>query len=270
MKKLKLLGVQITVGMDKEENLQKALQRMKEGINEYHPDLIVLPEMFNTPYHNSYFADFSEPEDGPAVKELRMFAKMNQILLIAGSIPERSRSKIYNTSYIFDQFGKILGKHRKVHLFDIDIPGQITFRESEVLTRGDNITVINTSFGKIGVAICYDVRFPELFIEMDKQGAEIIIVPGAFNLTTGPAHWKLLMRSRALDNQAFIMAVSPARDLQAPYHAYGHSMVVDPWGTTLKELDEKEGFLYCEIDLEERLRIRQELPVRKNRRKDLY
>ncbi len=272
MKTVKILGCQMMVDQKKEKNLQKAEEMIARGVKEYQPDIIILPEMFNTPYDNSYFPRFSETFPGESTSRMQALAKKYKVLIVAGSIPERGKedNEIYNTTYVFSSEGELLGKHRKVHLFDIDIPGEITFKESEVLSRGEEITVVDSPYGKIGIAICYDVRFPEIFQIMEEKGARIVVVPGAFNMTTGPAHWELLMRSRALDNQVYVAAVSPARNPSSSYQAYGHSMITDPWGRVLEELDEKEGFMYRELDADYMNQVRRELPTRKNRRKDLY
>ena len=197
-------------------------------------------------------------------------AKKEDVYIVAGSIPEKHEGNVYNSSFIFNPRGEIIGVHRKVHLFDIDVPGKISFKESETLTAGNQITVVETPLCKIGICICYDMRFSELLRLMVLEGAELIVVPGAFNLTTGPAHWKPLIQVRAVDNQVFMAAVSPARDLESEYVAYGHSMVVNPWGTVLKEAEIDEEIIYSSIDLEMIPKIRQELPLLKNRRNDLY
>lgn len=157
-----------------------------------------------------------------------------------------------------------------MHLFDIDVKDKITFKESDVLTSGENVTVAETEFGKVGIGICYDVRFPELARLMVEDGALILFYPGAFNMTTGPAHWELLFRSRALDNQAFCVGVAPALNMDASYHSYGHSIVTSPWGEVISQADEKENIIFCEIDLSEIKKVREELPLLKNKRKDLY
>lgn len=272
MENVKVLGCQMPVDEDKGKNLQKAKEMITKGISTYQPDIIILPEMFNTPYDNHYFPKFSEGYPGPTTTLIQDLAKEHGVIIIAGSIPEKEEpgKGIYNTTYVFDQQGKLIGKHRKVHLFDIDVPGKITFKESDTLSPGNEITVVDTKFGKIGIGICYDVRFPEIFQIMEAKGARFAVVPGAFNLTTGPAHWELLMRSRALDNQLYLAAVSPARNPNTSYQAYGHSMIVDPWGKVLTELDEKEGFVFSELDPDYLQQVRRELPSRKNRRKDLY
>merc|ERR1711934_861995 len=154
-------------------------------------------------------------------------AKELAVYVIGGSVSERdSEGRIFNTCVIFDPKGEIVGKHRKVHLFDIDIPGKITFKESETLTGGSALTTFDTPWGKVGVGICYDIRFPELALLMRQQGCKLLVYPGAFNQTTGPAHWELLQRARAVDNQVYVAGVSQARIHNAGYQAWGHSTVV--------------------------------------------
>ena len=157
-----------------------------------------------------------------------------------------------------------------MHLFDIDVKDKITFKESEVLTAGDEYTVADTELGKIGIGICYDVRFVELARIMVENGAQILFYPGAFNMTTGPAHWELLFRSRALDNQVFCVGVAPALNESASYHSYGHSIITNPWGEVITQADEKEDMIIAEIDLSEIKKVREEIPLLKNKRNDLY
>jgi predicted amidohydrolase len=159
---------------------------------------------------------------------------------------------------------------KKAHLFDVELKEGLVFRESDVLSRGDGITVVDTGFGRIGVAICYDIRFPEVARIMALQGAKVMVVPAAFNMITGPAHWEVTLRTRALDNQLYVAGAAPARDEQASYVAYGHSMLVDPWGRVVESLDEKEGIIIAEIDQDRLEQVRNELPLLKHRRTDLY
>ena len=142
--------------------------------------------------------------------------------------------------------------------------------ESDTLTPGENTTVIETEYGKIGVAICYDVRFPELSRNMALAGAKLIVLPAAFNLTTGPAHWDLTMRARALDNQVYFAACSPARDMDGVYQAYGNSCIASPWGEFIAHTDETESVIYGDIDFDYVDGIRQQLPLLKHRKKELY
>ena len=265
----KLALCQMLVKSDKQENLKKAESMIREA-HQGGARMIALPEMFNCPYDSAVFQAFAEVADGETVKRMSALAKELGIYLISGSIPEKSDVAIYNTCFVFDPKGQIIGKHRKVHLFDIAIKGGIQFKESSVLGRGNDITVVETEFCKIGIAICYDMRFPELIRLMSLKGAKLIIVPGAFNMTTGPAHWELTMKARALDNQVYFAAVSPARDMTASYHAYGHSGVVNPWGAFSGQIDEKEGIVFADIDLDYLEEIRQQLPLMLHRREDVY
>ena len=162
---------------------------------------------------------------------------------------------------MFDPSGRRIARHRKVHLFDIDVPGGQYFKESDVLSPGDSVTVFDTPFGKMGVCICFDIRFPQMFLEMRKMGVRMVFVPAAFNMTTGPAHWKVLFRSRALDQQIYMLGCSPARDAEGSYVAYGHSILTDPWGRVLAELDEKEGILEATVDLAYTDAVRQQIPL---------
>ena len=171
---------------------------------------------------------------------------------------------------MFDRQGKQIGKHRKAHLFDIDVTGGQYFRESDTLTAGDSDTVFDTAFGKMGVIICFDIRFPEMVRMTVNDGAKVIFVPAAFNMTTGPAHWELSFRARALDNQIYMVGCAPMRDVAADYKSWGHSIITDPWGTVIGMLDEKEGVLTAELDLDYEAQVREELPLLKSRRNDMY
>ena len=270
MVKIKLALCQMNVIDDKKANLDEASSMIARSM-EKNADFIILPEMFNCPYSNDKFIEYGEEEhESITLNTIAELARENDVYILAGSIPERENDKLYNTSYLFDKTGKIIAKHRKMHLFDIDVKDKITFKESDVLTAGDDFTVADTKFGKVGVGICYDVRFVELARIMTENGASILFYPGAFNQTTGPAHWELLFRSRALDNQVFCVGVAPALDEDASYHSYGHSIVTNPWGEVITQAGEKEELIICEIDLSEIKKVREELPVLKNKRKDLY
>ncbi|SCY01644.1 carbon-nitrogen hydrolase family protein [Alkaliphilus peptidifermentans] len=261
---------QMLVGEDKNKNLEKAEKMIRRAVLEKNAKVIVLPEMFNCPYDNSYFPQFAEEVPGPTTEMLSKIAKELKVYIVGGSIPEQSGSEIYNTSFIFNDEGEIVGRHRKIHLFDIDIEGGIVFKESDTLGRGDEITVVDTPMGKIGVAICYDIRFPELIRLMALNEAKIIIIPAAFNTTTGPAHWNELIKVRAFDNQVYLVAASPARDLEASYHAYGYSSIIDPWGKIIDQCSEVEAIISGEIDMDYLNKVRKELPLLKHRRTDLY
>lgn len=166
--------------------------------------------------------------------------------------------------------GDLIALHRKVHLFDIDIPGKITFKESETLTGGSSLNFFDTDFARIGLGICYDIRFPEMAMIAARKGCHVLIYPGAFNLTTGPLHWELLQRGRAVDNQVYVSMVSPARDMTAGYHAWGHSMVVDPMGSVIGEASDGEAIVHVHIDPKPFQDARAGIPVTTQRRFDVY
>ncbi|GBG73714.1 hypothetical protein CBR_g17055 [Chara braunii] len=184
------------------------------------------------------------------------------------SIPEKGDGKLYNTSCVYGSNGELLGKHRKVHLFDIYIPGKITFIESDVLAAGDRLTTVDTEFGRIGVGICFDIRFPEMAMLYAARGARLICYPGAFNMTTGPLHWELLQRARAADNQVFVVTCSPARDPNGSYVCWGHSSVIGPFGEVLATTEHEEDTVFAELDFTEIPLRRTYVPLKK--RHDVY
>lgn len=270
MEKIKIAAIQMSTVADKMENV-RTVKAYLEKIKDENPDFVILPEMFCCPYQTENFPIYAEKEGGPVWQQLSGDAKQYGIYLIGGSMPEKdAEENVYNTSYIFDREGKQIGKHRKVHLFDIDIKGGQTFKESDTLTAGDSDTVFDTEFGKMGVMLCFDIRFPELSRMMVNDGARIVFVPAAFNMTTGPAHWELSFRTRALDNQIYMVGCAPARDVSAGYISWGHSIVTDPWGRVIDMLDEKKGILLAELDMDYEEQVREELPLLKSRRKDMY
>ena len=270
MEKIKIAAIQMPTVADKMENV-RTVKAYLEKIKDENPDFVILPEMFCCPYQTENFPIYAEKEGGPVWQQLSGYAKQYGIYLIGGSMPEKdAEGNVYNTSYIFDREGKQIGKHRKVHLFDIDVKGGQTFKESDMLTAGDSDTVFDTEFGKIGVMLCFDIRFPELSRMMVNDGAKVIFVPAAFNMTTGPAHWELSFRTRALDNQIYMVGCAPARDVSAGYISWGHSIVTDPWGRVTGMLDENEGILLAELDMDYEEQVREELPLLKSRRKDIY
>jgi len=269
MKNIKVAMIQMRVDEDKNKNLETAGEYIrkvsKEGVY-----MAVLPEMFNCPYKADNFPVYAEEEDGETIKFLSKIARESGIYLVAGSIPEREGDKVYNTSFVFNRNGNIIGKHRKMHLFDIDVEGGQYFKESDTLSPGDSLNVFETEFGKFGLCICYDFRFPEVGRILVEKGAVAIVVPAAFNMTTGPAHWEIMFRSRALDNQVYTIGVAPARDVNSPYISYGNSIAVSPWGNVIERMDEKEGYRIVDLDLDYVMKVREELPLLKHRRKDIY
>ncbi|KAH9001659.1 carbon-nitrogen hydrolase [Lactarius akahatsu] len=247
------------------------------------PTRVTLQECFNSPYGHVHFPVYAESigfrkgekydidaSQSESVKMLSEAAKTEGVWLLGGSIPEKDPSdgNVYNTSTVYSPQGELVATHRKVHLFDIDIPGKITFKESETLTGGSTTNFFDTEFARVGLGICYDVRFPELAAISAR--CQVLIYPGAFNMTTGPLHWELLQRARAVDNQVYFSMCSPARDLTAGYHAWGHSLVVDPMGSKLVEAEDGEAILHTRIDPKTFNDARAGIPVTVQRRFDVY
>ena len=267
---MRVAMIQMHVGEDKLANINRAIDFVSQA-KAAGADLAVLPEMFCCPYETPRFPVYAEPEGGPHFTMMSKAAADNHIYLIAGSMPESDDAgHTYNTAYAFGPDGSLIGKHRKMHLFDIDVKGGQSFRESDTLTPGNQVTTFDTEFGKIGLAVCYDIRFCDLFRLMADQGARILVVPGAFNMTTGPAHWELSFRMRALDNQCFTIGVSPARDVNGSYVSYANSIVCSPWGNVIARMDENEGIGYADLNLERVDEIRAQLPITSQRRRDIY
>lgn len=277
---VKLACIQLASGADKAANLAHAADKVAEAARAG-SRIVVLPECFNSPYGTNFFPDYAETllpappseEQAPSYHALARMAVDNAVYLVGGSIPEfnPATKKYHNTSLVFSPKGELLATHRKVHLFDIDIPGKITFKESDVLSPGNKITLVDLpEYGTIALAICYDVRFPELATVAARRGAFALIYPGAFNLTTGPLHWQLLARARAVDNQIYVAMCSPARDLQASYHAYGHSLIVDPMAGVLAEAEESESIVEAELVGDKIEEARKGIPLNTQRRYDVY
>ncbi|MCJ1361740.1 hypothetical protein MMC16_000840 [Acarospora aff. strigata] len=279
-KPFKLALVQLATGSDKAVNLSRARSKVLEA-SRAGASLIVLPECFNSPYGCQFFPKYAEtllpsppsPEQSPSYHALSSLAKEASTYLIGGSIPEYvpSTQKYHNTSLVFSPSGALLATHRKVHLFDIDIPGKISFHESEVLSPGNKVTIIDIpEYGKIALAICYDIRFPELATIAARKDAFLLVYPGAFNMTTGALHWALQARARAMDNQVYVALCSPARDMEASYNAWGHSMVVDPNAQVLVEAGEGEDIVYAELEAGRIEETRKGIPLYTQRRFDVY
>lgn len=261
--------IQMNVTAEKVKNVAHAWElahhAAQDGV-----DVVVLPEMFVCPYENNAFLENAEECGGLIWQGMSDIARDNNVYLIGGTFPEREGSRLYNTCIVFDRVGNQIARHRKTHLFDVDVKGGQRFKESDTFTPGNDITVFDTEFGKLGLCVCFDMRFPELARIMALEDAKAVFVPAAFNMTTGPLHWEVMFRSRAVDNQVFTIGCAPARDENGPYVSYGNSMAVDPWGKVLCRADAKEEILLVDLDLSEVERTRAQLPLLPARREDLY
>ncbi|XP_070262187.1 omega-amidase NIT2 isoform X2 [Myotis yumanensis] len=244
MATFRLALIQLQVSSIKSDNLTRACGLVRKAAAQG-AKIVSLPECFNSPYGTNYFPEYAEKIPGESTQKLSEVAKECSIYLIGGSIPEEDSGKLYNTCAMFGPDGALLVKHRKLHLFDIDVPGKITFQESKTLSPGDSFSTFETR-------------------------CQLLVYPGAFNLTTGPAHWELLQRGRAVDNQVYVATASPARDDKASYVAWGHSTVVNPWGEVLAKAGTEETIVYSDIDLKKVTEIRQQIPIFNQKRSDLY
>eukprot|EP00873_Tetraselmis_striata_P007069 jgi/Tetstr1/427333/TSEL_017500.t1 len=263
---------QLSVGSDKDANIRTARAAIEEAA-QGGAQLVILPEMWNCPYSNDSFPIYAEDFDSdhsPSTAMLSDVAKAHKLTLVGGTVPERRGDKLYNTCCVYGTQGELLARYSKSHLFDIDIPGKITFFESDSLTPGEAPVVVDTECGRLGLGICYDMRFPELAMLYAQRGAQLLVYPGAFNMTTGPLHWQLLSQARALDNQIFLAVCSPARDETASYVAWGHSTVVGPFAEILATTEHQPAIVYADLDYAQLEERRRNMPLQKQRRYDLY
>lgn len=266
---MRIAMIQMPVAPTPEENILTAEAYLRQAA-EQGADLAVLPEMFCCHYSNKAFVAHAQPPQGPVWTAMSRAARKYGLWLIAGSIPEQANDRLYNTSFVFDPHGEQVCFHRKMHLFDVQIEGKQAFRESDTFTAGKDVTVFDTPFGTMGLCICFDMRFPELSRLMALKGARVIFAPAAFNMTTGPAHWELLFRQRAVDNQLHTVGVAPARDRNGRYVSYANSILCGPWGDVLARAGEAPEMIVAELDLSKNESIRQQLPLLSARRTDVY
>jgi len=261
--------VQMQATPRREENLQRAALALAEAARD--SQLVVLPELFSCSYQVADWPAAAESvPDGPTCAFLRDQARQHGIHLAGGSLPELRQGRVYNTATLWSPQGELLARHRKAHLFDVDIPDGITFFESEFFAAGDEVTVVDTPLGKLGLAICFDVRFPELFRVMALRGAEAVLLPAAFNTTTGPAHWDLQLRCRAVENTIYLAGCSTAPHPEVEYPSWGHSAWVDPFGEILQQADRDAALVRGRFDRARLRQVRAALPFLQARRPDVY
>ncbi len=205
---------------------------------------------------------------GPILSDMRTLARTTGVWLLLGGFPEQGLrpGSIRNTSVLLDPTGAIAARYRKVHLFDVDVPGGMQFRESESVDAGNDVVVAETPWGGLGLTVCYDVRFPELYRQITARGARMITVPSAFTRETGKDHWHLLLRARAVENQAFIIAPAQFGWHGGKRYSYGHALIADPWGAVLSECGDHEGFALARLDFDYQDRVRSNLPVLRHRK----
>ncbi|HEY3150812.1 MAG TPA: carbon-nitrogen hydrolase family protein [Candidatus Binatia bacterium] len=260
-------AVQMLASDDKAANLKEAKHWVRHAAAEG-ARVVALPEVFIWRGSKKLERKFAEPIPGPSSTALAELASECGIYLLAGSILEEipGSEKAYNTSLLFDPAGKVLASYRKIHLFDVDLANGVSLRESDTRAHGEAMAVIKTDLGSMGLSVCYDLRFPELYRGLASQGAELIFVPSAFTAYTGEAHWETLLRSRAIENQVYIIAPDQFGKSAKSFETHGHSIIVDPWGQVIAELPDGPGVITAEIDLDYLAKVRAELPALKHRR----
>jgi len=264
-KKIRILGVQINSKIgDKDANFNKISELLNEH-SWYKPDLIVLPEVFNTGVDHELFKKMAEPVGGVSTDFLSSLAKQHAANIVGGSFIEKCPDgSLKNTSLVFDREGQIIGRYSKIHLFSY-----YGINEGKYLTAGDKAVVVNTDFGRIGLSICYDLRFPELYRTLALAGAEVVVCPAAWPYPRHD-HWITLSKARAIENQFCMVSVNQCGKTAPEWTNLGHSMVIDPWGQVVACAGSNEGVVMSEIDLDRVSRLREEFPVLSDRNLDAY
>jgi predicted amidohydrolase len=267
---MRAAAVQLNSTDDKQRNLETA-ERLVRAAAADGAELIALPEKWNLLGAGEALRAGAEELDGPTITAARSWARELGVQLVAGSISERApdRDKLANTSVLIGPDGEIAAVYRKIHMFDVDVGG-VAYRESEHEAPGDEIVVADAGGVEVGMSVCYDLRFPELYRILAVRGARVIVIPSAFTLHTGKDHWEVLLRARAIENSAFVVAPNQVGEAPPHYHSYGRSAIVDPWGVPLATAPDGETFVAAELDFELQDRIRESLPALANRRPEAY
>src|SRR3954449_766508 len=257
---MRVAAVQLNSNEDRDRNLEIADRLVRHAAGD-RAELVVLPEKFNVLGTPEQLAQGAEPLDGPTLNWAAGLAAELGLWLVAGSIVERGEDgQMRNASALMSPAGETVAVYRKIHLFDVEVEG-VAYRESDVEAPGDEIVVADAGGLPLGLSVCYDLRFPELFRIMAVDGAQAFTLPAAFTVPTGRAHWEVLIRARAIENQAFVIAAGQVGRHPPDHQSYGHSMIVDPWGTVLAAADdEPEQVVTADVDLAAQAEIRANLP----------
>jgi predicted amidohydrolase len=268
--RIRVACVQLTSGTDKGENLERAEQLVARAAATG-ADLVVLPEKWNGIGDAETLRGLAEPLDGESVTAMAEWSKRHGITLVGGSITEarEGREKLSNTSVVLDPDGAVVAVYRKIHLFDVEVGGHV-YRESEAEEPGAEPVVAESEGWPIGLSVCYDVRFPELYRILALEGAELVTVPAHFTLYTGKDHWHVLLRARAIENQLYVAAAAQVGVTGVGRPSYGRSVIVDPWGIVLAQAPDEETVISAEIDRARLLDVRAKLPSLKNRQPEAY
>jgi deaminated glutathione amidase len=266
---MRAAAVQMNSTAEVARNLEVA-ERLVRAAAARGAELVVLPEKWNLLGDGAALRAGAEPLDGGSISAARKWASELGLVLVAGSFAERGEGELaFNTSVLIDADGEIVATYRKIHMFDVDVGG-VSYRESDNEEAGEEVVVAEADGLEIGLSVCYDVRFPELYRILAVRGARVFTIPSAFTLHTGRDHWEVLMRARAIENQAFVVAADQFGQAPPHYHSYGRSMIVDPWGVVLAIAPDGDGVATAELDLAAQERVRRSLPSLANRRPQAY
>ena len=265
---LRVAAVQLNSTDDRARNIDTA-ERLVRAAAADGADLVALPEKWNLLAGGERLLAEAEPLDGPSLTAARGWARELGIHLLAGSISAIGGEKAFNTSVLIGPDGSDLAVYRKIHMFDV-VVGGVTYRESEYEDPGEEIVTASLGEADLGLSVCYDLRFPELYRILALRGARLISVPSAFTATTGRDHWEVLLRARAIENQVFLIAPNQIGEAPPQYDSYGHSAIVDPWGEVLAVAPDEECFVAADLDLAAQDRVRESLPSLANRRPEAY
>ena len=265
---MRVAAVQLNSTDDRARNIDTAESLVRAAAADG-ADLVALPEKWNLLAGGERLLAGAEPLDGPSLTAARGWARELGIHLLAGSISAIGGEKAFNTSVLIGPDGADLAVYRKIHMFDV-VVGGVTYRESEYEDPGEEIVTASLGEADLGLSVCYDLRFPELYRILALRGARLISVPSAFTSTTGRDHWEVLLRARAIENQVFLIAPNQIGEAPPQYDSYGHSAIVDPWGGVLAVAPDEECFVAAEIDLAAQERVRESLPSLANRRPEAY
>jgi len=264
-------AIQMNSQDNKEKNVQSA-ENLIDNAAEKGAKLVVLPEMFNYLGPGEQKLVEAEKIPGPTTQRMMDKATQHGMFVIAGSILEISPApdKVYNTSVFINPEGQIIAKYRKIHLFDVVVEGQTPYEESAGVIPGEEIVTAVTNFGTVGLSVCYDLRFPELYCALSNRGSRIISIPAAFTLHTGLAHWEVLIRARAIENSSYVIAAGQVGSHPVNRECFGNSMIVDPWGTVVARAPNRESVVIAEVDLDYLDKVRKNLPSITHRRREVY
>jgi predicted amidohydrolase len=261
--------VQLRGGADKADNWRRAEKLVEEAAADG-ARLVVLPEKWNAIGDAAVLRGAAEEiPEGETSRLLSRWAQHLAVTIVGGSITESHDGVLSSTCPVFGSDGSLLARYRKIHMFDVEVGGQV-YRESEAETAGDRPVVIEAEGWQVGLTVCYDVRFPELYRQETLMGAELITVPAAFTMFTGKDHWELLLRARAVENQLYVVAANQWSSFAPGKQTYGRSMIIDPWGLVLASAPDSDCVITADLDRERMQRIRQELPSLANRRPEAY